>query len=166
MAGCAPVMAYHIGLEEVFMMQKDSHSTSTAQHFSRWTLIRDIAVLQFKLVVDGLRDVILVPVSLIAGLVTLIKGDEHSNEFYDLLRLGKQSERWINLFGAADRFHGKSDDDGVFPVNDIDELVTRVESFVVEEYKSGGVTRQAKDRLNQAVAGLHRRVRKRDSGSD
>ena len=159
-------MAYHVGLEEVLMMQDDSHSANSPQHVSRWTLIRDIAVLQFKLVVDGLRDLILVPVSLIAGLVTLIKGDEHTNEFYDLLRLGKKSERWINLFGAAERVHGKPDDEDVLPVYDIDELVTRVESFVVEEYKSGGVTRQAKDRLDQAIDGLHRRVRKREGGAD
>jgi hypothetical protein len=166
LAGCAPVKAYHVGLEEVFMMQDESQSANAAQHIGRWTLIRDIAVLQVKLVVDGLRDLILVPVSLLAGLVTLIKGDEHTNEFYELLRLGKQSERWINLFGAAERVHGKPHDEESFPHNDIDELVTRVESFVVEEYKSGGVTRQAKERLDQAIDGLHRRVRKRKGSAD
>ena len=38
-----------------------------------WTLIRDIAVLQVKLVVDGLRDVILVPASLVAGIISVSK---------------------------------------------------------------------------------------------
>ena len=67
-----------------------------------WTLIRDIAVLQVKLVVDGLRDLILVPASLIAGIVSLSKtrGGEPGPEFYSLVSVGKQSERWINLFGA------------------------------------------------------------------
>ena len=155
-------MAYHHHLNEVVMMQDETDSVSAAQHVDRWTLIRDIAVLQVKLVVDSLRDVVLVPVSLVVGLITLIKGAEQHNDFYELLRLGKKSERWINLFGAAARAEGNQSDDEKSPVNDIDELVTRVESFVVEEYKSGGVTRQAKDRLDQAIDVLHRRVRKRE----
>ena len=53
----------------------------------RWTLIRDIAVFQFKLFVDGVRDLVLVPVSLVLGLVSLLKGgDRVGTEFYDLLR--------------------------------------------------------------------------------
>ena len=37
-----------------------------------WTLIRDAAVLQVKLVVDGLRDFLLVPASLIAAIASLV----------------------------------------------------------------------------------------------
>ncbi len=40
----------------------------------RWTLLRDIGVLQVKLVVDGMRDVILVPLSLIVGFISLAAG--------------------------------------------------------------------------------------------
>ena len=36
----------------------------------RWTLIRDVAVFQVKLVFDGMRDVVLLPISLIAGIVS------------------------------------------------------------------------------------------------
>ncbi len=143
------------------MMQNESQSTNAAENIDRWSLIRDVAVLQVKLVVDGLRDVILVPVSLIAGVIGLVRGrHESGNEFYDLLRLGRKSERWINLFGAAERVHGKVADDDVLPLNDIDEMVTRVESFIVDEYKTGGVTRQAKERLDRAIDVLHRRVRR------
>ena len=38
----------------------------------RWTLIRDILVLQLKLIVDGFRDLILVPISLVVGFVSLL----------------------------------------------------------------------------------------------
>ena len=64
-----------------------------------WTLIRDVAVLQFKLVVDGLRDFLLVPVSLIAGIVSLTSGHKGvpGSQFYQLLSIGKQSENWIDL---------------------------------------------------------------------
>lgn len=143
-------------------MSNESQTNDPTGGDDRWKLIRDIFVLQFKLIVDGLRDLILVPVSLIAGIVSLVKGDAgQDNDFYDLLRLGKRSERWINLFGAAGNVQ---QDSGVpLPGSDIDELVTKVESFLVEEYKTGGVTRQAKDRLDKAIDHLHQRVRGGDS---
>jgi len=123
----------------------------------RWTLIRDILVLQLKLVFDGLRDFILVPISLIIGIISLIKaGNAGGGEFYELLRAGRRSERWINLFGAAERVYGPPIADDRFPTEDIDEMVSRVESFVIDEYSKGGVTRQAKIQLDRALDSLHK----------
>ncbi len=123
----------------------------------RWTLLRDILVLQLKLVVDGLRDFILVPISLVIGIISLIKaGNAGGGEFYELLRAGRRSERWINLFGAAERVYGPPIADDRFPTEDIDEMVSRVESFVIDEYSKGGVTRQAKIQLDRALDSLHK----------
>ena len=109
------------------------------------------------MIIDGLRD--FVPVSLAAGIVSLAKtGDTPGTEFYDLLRAGRRSERWINLFGAAERVHGLADNEESFSLVDVDELVNRVESYIVEEYKSGGVTWQAKSRLDTALGGLRGRI--------
>ena len=131
-------------------------STEDGQMPDRWTLIRDILVLQLKLVVDGMRDFILVPISLVVGIVSLVKGgDSPGSQFYELLRAGRRSERWINLFGAAERVYGPSIEEDRFPTEDIDEMVSRVESFVVDEYSKGGVTRQAKNRLDRALDSLH-----------
>ena len=134
----------------------------------RWTLIRDILVLQLKLVVDGLRDFILVPISLVVGIISLVKvGNDGGGEFYELLRAGRRSERWINLFGAAERVCGPSIADDHFPTEDIDELVNRVESFVVDEYSRGGVTRQAKNQLDRALDSLHKLAsRERNKNAD
>lgn len=123
----------------------------------RWTLIRDILVLQLKLLMDGLRDVLLVPISLFVGTLSLFKsGEARGSGFYQLLRLGRSSERWINLFGAADRVYGPAVANDRFPAEDIDELVSRMESFVIDEYQKGGVTRQAKDQLDRAMNSLHK----------
>ena len=133
-------------------MQNPLQSTDANQRLDRWTLIRDIAVLQGKLIIDGLRDFILVPLSIAAGIFSLLKsGDGPGTQFYDLLRAGRRSERWINLFGAAERAHGPAGDEEIFPVVDVDEIITRLESFIVEEYKGGGVTYQAKNRLDKAL---------------
>jgi hypothetical protein len=133
-------------------MQQESNTSAEPVVIDRWTLIRDIAVFQMKLIVDGLRDLILLPISLVAGLISLLKGGtEPGSEFYDLLRVGRRSEHWINLFGAAERMHGSSKLEELFPADDIDEIVSRVESFVVDEYNKGGVTAQAKKRFDQAL---------------
>ena len=141
-------------------MQDESQSTD--QPTDRWTLLRDIAVLQVKLVIDGLRDLILVPVSLIAGIISLVKsGNEPATEFYDLLKMGRRSERWINLFGAAERVHGPASEDDQLLPEDIDALARRVESFVVDEYQKGGVTKQAKEQVDKALNTLHKRAKRK-----
>jgi len=138
-------------------MQNETQGASTDGDSDRWTLIRDIAVLQVKLIVDGVRDLVLVPVSLVAGIMSLAKSETGADSsFYDLLRLGKRSERWINLFGAADRFPDPERNYINFPEEDIDAMVSRVESFVVDEYRKGGVTQQAKERLDRAIDSLHK----------
>ncbi|MDH4109801.1 MAG: hypothetical protein OEW35_16055 [Gammaproteobacteria bacterium] len=122
----------------------------------RWTLIRDIAALQIKLLADGLRDLVLVPVSLAVGLISLLKGGERpGTEFYELLRAGKKSERWINLFGAAERvFPGH--DTGNLDGKDIDGMLAGVESYIVDEYRRGGITAQAKERLDKVLDSVQR----------
>jgi len=127
-----------------------------------WTLVRDIGVLQVKLIVDGLRDLILVPASLIVGIVSLskTKDGKPGSEFYELVAVGKQSERWINLFGALRNAPPEITDKDHFGSTDIDEIVERVESFVVDEYQRGGITAQAKERIDKGMEALQRRRNK------
>jgi hypothetical protein len=133
-------------------MQENDDTGETPVQADRWTLIRDIGVFQMKLIVDGLRDLILLPVSLAIGLYSLFRGgDNPGTEFYDLLRVGRRSEHWINLFGAAEHASAPGALDNLFPNDDIDEIVSRLETFVVDEYNKGGVTAQAKKRLDQVL---------------
>ncbi len=129
----------------------------------RWTMIRDIAVLQFKLVVDGLRDFLLVPASIIVGVISLVSSESGrpAPYFYQLLAAGKQSERWINLFGALGNApKGVIDESGLADTS-IDDLVAGMETFVVNEYKRGGVTSHAKKRIDDALDVIQRAARAR-----
>jgi hypothetical protein len=70
---------------------------------SRKDLLRNVIVFQFKLFVDGIRDLILVPVSLVAAALDLASGAElASGNFARVLSLGRRSERYINLFGESE----------------------------------------------------------------
>jgi hypothetical protein len=124
----------------------------------RKAMVRDVAVFQLKLLADGFRDLLLVPVSIAAALVALLKkGPKPGPEFYDLLRAGRRSEHWINLFGAVDQVHGKKSDDETVRRDDVDQLVSKVESFVVEEYRNGRVTAQARELLERALSSVGKR---------
>ena len=125
----------------------------------RWTLIRDVAVLQAKLIVDGLRDLILVPLSLIAGIVSLASGEKGvpGTQFYRLLGVGKQSEVWINLFGAMRNAPPDLEHPMPFPDSDMDEIVGKIEAFVVNEEKRGGMTAQARERFDKAIDAMQKR---------
>ncbi len=128
-----------------------------------WTLLRDIAVLQVKLIVDGFRDLLLVPASLVAGLISLAStaDGKPGPQFYRLLGVGKQSERWINLFGALQNSPESQHERPGFVSGDIDEIVGNLEKFVVDEYQRGGVTKQAKDQIDRALERIQRRRRQR-----
>jgi hypothetical protein len=124
----------------------------------RWTLIRDLFVFQAKLLVDGLRDLLLVPASLVAGVWSLVSGDKDrpGPQFYQLISLGKQSELWIDLFKAYEHAPEDVRREHEFAASNLDKLVDRLESFVVDEYERGGVTAQAKERIDKALDAIQR----------
>ena len=100
-------------------------------HSPRVELIREVATLQIKLLADGFRDAALIPVSLFAALIGLLRGgDSPDREYRRVIKLGRRSERWINLFGHQ-RPLGKS-----HPVGSMDDVLGQMESAVIEHYKN------------------------------
>jgi len=67
---------------------------------SRGTLLRDLVSFQVKLWVEGFKDVILMPLSLLAATVDLLFG---GRTLYRLMRCGVRFERWVDLYGALGR---------------------------------------------------------------
>ena len=124
-----------------------------SQGVSRWRLVRDVGVLQAKLIVDGVRDLLLVPASLIVGVVSLVSSEngKPGPQFYQLLGWGKQTEQWIDLFGAVKNSPQKLAQTPSFDGQGMDDIVERFEAFIVDEYKSGGVTAQAKEHLDKIL---------------
>lgn len=121
---------------------------------SRWELIRDALVFQGKLFVDGLRDMVMVPVSLVAvGLDLLGIGRNAGLHFYEAVRAGRRTEEWIDLFGAADHTLIAPPPDGR---GGLDRVVGQLESLVVEEYERGGMTRSAKESVDRALDRIRR----------
>ena len=107
-------------------------------------LVRRLFVFQFKLLLDGLRDVILSPVSVVAVLVGIFGGGPRRDApFRDLLRFGRRTDRWIDLFEA----HEHEADDR--PRASANALLDAVERAVREEYESGGGRAAVEARLRR-----------------
>jgi len=82
-------------------LEHDSKKTS------RLHLLWDVVVFQFKLAADGLRDILLSPLSIISAILGLVAGGDNPYRYYRrLLRLGHKSEIWINLFGNREGDRG------------------------------------------------------------
>jgi hypothetical protein len=128
-------------------LEPRSDEPEQAPDDGRWLLIRDVAVFQLKVLLDAARDVALIPFSLLAAFVDLISGGERPGRlFYELLRLGRASEGWINLFGEADPQAG----DDPKPQN-VDAMVGRLEALLVEQVDRGGVTASAKTAIDRTL---------------
>ncbi|MGD2128798.1 MAG: hypothetical protein PVJ33_05770 [Lysobacterales bacterium] len=98
----------------------------------RTILLRDAAVFQLKLVADGLRDAILIPLSLVAALIGVLRGGEDcAREYHRVIKMGRRSERWINLFGQERPLGRKH------PAGSMDTILETVESAVTEQYRKG-----------------------------
>ena len=133
---------------------------------SNRVLVRDVAVFQFKLIVDGLRDLILVPVSLFAGFLSLVTGKDGvpNSQFYRLLETGKESEQWIDLFGAMRNAPADLQQPVRFPDAKMDDILDGIEAFVIDEEKRGGMTAQARERFEKALSGLQNRRNTHSAG--
>ena len=93
-------------------------------------MVRDAIVFQIKLVVDGIRDFVLIPVSLVATALSLLRpGGRSGSEFYEVVAFGRRTEKLINLFGAADKL-GREEPEAE---RDLDSFVDDVEAYVRRE---------------------------------
>lgn len=112
----------------------------------RTALLREAATLQLKLLVDGLRDALLIPLSLIAAAIGLLRGGADADrEFRRVIKLGRRSERWINLFGHQAPLRRSH------PGGSLDTLLDRVEAVVMDQYKKGQSEAEARAAIQKAM---------------
>ena len=75
--------------------------TAETHRGSRLRLLRDVVVFQFKLGMEALLDITLIPVSLAAAGVDLVLGNWRQPRWYHaVLRFGERCERRIDLWGV------------------------------------------------------------------
>lgn len=126
-------------MEESEPNAEDRGPETAPVHTARLQLVWDVLVFQLKLAADGLRDLLLSPLSLIAAVAGLVAGgDDPQRHFRRVLRLGRRSEAWINLFGHRRR--GTSD-----------ELVAPLREHVFTQATSNRWLNRAGVRFNETL---------------
>ncbi len=104
----------------------------TTESRTRWVILRDLVIFQVKLALDGLKDLVFMPISIVAAAVDLLlPDDEPGRRFYAVLRLGERFDRWLSLFGAAQKANAL--DDGLFGASRAGSgtLLGRLEEIVI-----------------------------------
>jgi hypothetical protein len=116
---------------------------------ARWTLLRDVVVLQGKLTLDGIKDHVLGPIAVVAALFGIVfEPKAPGRHFYSLLRAGREFDRWVDLYGA------REDGSPEGEVQGLDAHVRKLEALLVAQHGRGGLTRQAKQAIDQAIDAL------------
>lgn len=119
-------------------------------------------VFQAKLLIDGLRDGVLIPVSIGAAVLdVLTRSPEGRGLFYRVVALGRASERWIDLWEAGRRLEGSGPEPR--DAGSVDEVCHRLEAVLVERERRGGLTASARQQVDRLLDALARPKRDDDS---
>jgi hypothetical protein len=117
---------------------------------SRASLVRRLMIFQIKLFADGVRDLILSPISFVVAAIGLLFGRRNPHAPFDrLLESGHTTDLWIDLFG----FHAR---DGDKP--SLERMIGDVETILREDHARGGLTAEAERRLRSLMEELRRRA--------
>lgn len=132
--------------EQVKSEEIESNQQSSSQ---RSEVVHDTVVLQLKLIVDGFRDLLLLPVCLGAGVWGLIRHQKNPGRYlYRVLSYGRLSEKWIGLFDEADK--------DIYPPLDYEDkkfhdLLQKTQDAFESKYVDPAKKEQLMDKLNGAL---------------
>jgi len=97
---------------------------------SREVTLRDFAVFQLKLLLDGTKDFFAFWLSIIAIVLDFVSGrGRRPRLFYSVMRASERFDRWINLHSAIERLDESGTEDGLFGAVEqgADSLIGQIE---------------------------------------
>lgn len=100
---------------------------------SRSVTLRDFAIFQVKLALDGLKDFFAIWLSTGAIILDFLAGrGKRPRLFYSVVRASERFDRWINLHSVIERMDDADTDDGLFGGSESgeDSLVGQIEKLV------------------------------------
>ena len=95
-------------------------------------VLRDLAVFQVKLILDGLKDLVMIWISIGAATLDLLApSGPRGRRFYSTMRVAEKFDRWLNLYGASRDAVGEKD--GLFGASraGADSLLGHIEKLVL-----------------------------------
>ena len=118
----------------------------------RWRLIADVTVFQGKLLLDGVRDLVLSPVSLGAAILGIATSrDDPGRYFYRLMGWGRWTDGAINLFNAKGTPEGEPGDARHQQGPSVDQLADELERALIDRYTQSSFAKAAKDSIDKSL---------------
>ena len=116
--------------------------------------LRDLVVFQLKMLLDNGRDLVLMPVALVAAVIDLLmRGDREGARFYRVLRWGWHSEKVIDVYSAIEDH--PPDNFEIGRDYTVDGVIARLEDVVAREVEKGGTAASIKNAMDRAIDQLH-----------
>ncbi len=117
------------------------------RHHPRWKIVKDVAVLQLKLLIGNIHNFLMMPVCLFAGaLDILFKNRRDEAWLYKTLAWARHFEERIGLYSALNE-----DPHNPPEKYSIDALIARVEHAIKQDYEKGGTTASMKAAADKAL---------------
>lgn len=99
-------------------------------------LLRDLAIFELKLFLDGVGDLIISQVAIIAVAADILLPTERRGaRFYWVMRKAEKWDRWLSLYGAANQ--ADIEQDGLFGASPAgsDTLLGKLEAYVTGRWE-------------------------------
>jgi hypothetical protein len=123
---------------------------------TRSVTVRDFAIFQFELLLDGSKDFFAFWLSIVAISLDFIAGrGRRPRLFYSVVRASERFDKWINLHSVVQRMDESESDDGLFGGMEEgeDSLIGQIEALVRggEEGRDAAIRRlkRSADELRQ-----------------
>lgn len=100
---------------------------------SRGVTLRDFAIFQIKLLLDGMKDFFALWLSIGAIILDFVAGrGSRPRLFYSVVRASERFDRWINLHSVIETMDATESDDGLFGGSAAgdDTLIGKIEELV------------------------------------
>jgi hypothetical protein len=128
--------------------------TSNTEPHARWKFMRNVAVFQFKLLLNNLHNFVQAPLTIIVALVDLIfKTDPEGARFYKLLEYGRTIDDSIDIYSVVAHRQRSLNADYT-----VDNLVSKLEGVIIREYDKGGSAASIKAAVDRAMDELQARA--------
>jgi hypothetical protein len=127
-------------------MKTEEPEATPPHHDARTRLIWEVALFQCKLLAEGIRDLFMSPLSIVAAVLGLVAGGDQPDVYFRRLQqLGRRSDVWLNVFGH--RHRGQT----------ADSLVRPLEEKVLAQTRDGGRFVRSAGHVNRLLDGVNRK---------
>jgi hypothetical protein len=117
---------------------------NSEQQATLYSRLRRLVLFQIKLTADALRDLLLSPVAFICTLIDIIFNTQGKNSAFErLMRFGRRSEYFINLFEQRHRIKQSSN---------IEQVASNIESIIKNEMQNQTLSAKAKQKIKQQLS--------------